>query len=651
LILGLGGGAVIAGLGVGVVLTYRASEVVNFGHAAIATFLAFAFHEFRATGDLVLPLFAIPHRLHLMARPTLATSLVITVLYSAALGYLIYRVIFQRLRRASSLGRVVASVGLFLYFWAVIGLEWTVTPEVRPPLGTSNVTVLGRLVGADRLLLAGCAVVLGGALWALGRHTRFGLSTTAAVENPRGAVVRGINPDRLASWSWVLATVIGALVMVLASRVVPLDPLNNSLLVLPALAAALLGEFRSYPLVVGSALVIGMLQSELLNLRSDVSWLPDIGLQQGLPFVIIVLVMVVRGQGLPGRGEGTGGRLPTAAEPHHIGAAAGILLAGTTALLLFGNSDWRAAVITSTIFSVLALSVVVLTGFVGQISLATYAFAGISAFSLIRLTAAGVPFPIAPLVAVAGAGAVGFLVGLPAVRVRGLSLAIVTLGAAVAISELLFGWSWFVGSTDGAAVESPSIFGINLGISATGAAYPRPAFGLLCMAVMTLCGLGVANLRRRQTGLQWLAVRSNERAAAACGIDVGRAKVQAFALSAALAGAGGVLLAYQRITVAADSFGVFNSLSLLALVYLAGIAVMSGSVIAGILAPVGVLTLLSGQEIGQPSQYQFAISGFLLIAAAVIYPDGFSGAFRSAWSRLARRNKSGASKRSHQFSN
>ena len=218
----------------------------------------------------------------------------------------------------------------------------------------------------------------------------------------------------------------------------------------------------------------------------------------------------------------------------------------------------------------------------------------------------------------------------------------------MAISELLFGWSWFVGGTAGARVTPPRLGPLDLDIAARGDAYPRAAFGLLCLAVVMACALAVANLRRHDSGLRWLAVRSNERAAAAIGIDVARTKVTAFALSSVLAGVGGVLLAYQRVTVSADTFGVFSSLSLLALTYLAGIAAMSGTVVAGILAPVGVLALLSGQEVGQPSRYQFAVSGLLLVVAAVLYPDGISGAARSLWSRVARRSTSGASSRSHQ---
>ena len=138
--------------------------MVNFAHAAVGTFLAFAFYEFRETGDLVLPWPGIAHRVQLLPRPTVATALVLFVIYGALLGLLLQQLVFRRLRRAPALARVVASVGLFLYFWAVIGLEWPVTPNVRPVLPRDNLEVLGRLVGVDRLILGAMVVVLAGVM-------------------------------------------------------------------------------------------------------------------------------------------------------------------------------------------------------------------------------------------------------------------------------------------------------------------------------------------------------------------------------------------------------------------------------------------------------------------------------------------------------
>ncbi len=630
----------IAALAMGVVMTYRASGVVNFAHAATGTYLAFAFFEFRETGDLVLPLFAIPHRIHLLPRPTVLTSLIVFVVLGALLGWLIHTLVFRPLRHAPGLARVVASVGLFLYFWAVIGLDWQVTPTVRPILPRSNVLVLGRLVGVDRLLLGAMVVLLALVLWGVSRFTRFGIITTASAENEKGARLAGLNPERIASVNWMIATSLAGVAMIFSAQIVALDPLNNALLIVPALAAALLGSFKSFPITAAAALGIGMAQSWLLNLQSDVDWLPQVGLQQGLPFLVILVVMALRGESLPTRGQLREGRYPTAPEPLLVWPVTIGLLVAAMVLLLTADSGWRSALITSSIFAIMALSVVVVTGFVGQISLAPYAFAGFAAFSMVHLTHAGLPFPVAPLLAVVLTGVLGILVGLPAVKVRGLNLAIITLGAAVAIQELLFKWDWFVGSVTSTEIPAPEVGPMDLTISAPGDAYPRVAFGVMVIIVLAICGVIVANLRRSNTGLSWLAVRANEQAAAAAGVDVRGAKLSSFAISAMLAGVGGCLLAYQRLTLSADSFGVFSSLSLVALTYLAGIAAMSGSLTAGILAPVGLLTLITSGDVGNPSEYQFAISGLLLVVMAVLYPDGITGFVRSAWKSIARTGNS-----------
>jgi ABC-type branched-subunit amino acid transport system permease subunit len=633
---------VVAALALGVVMTYRSSGVVNFAHAAVGTFLAFSFFEYRETGDLVLPLFWVPHRLPFIPRPTVVTALVLFVLYGALLGLLIHTLVFRPLRHAPPLARVVASVGLFLYFWAVIGLDWQVLPFVRPVLPRDNLTLFGKLVGQDRLILGGMVVVLAAVLWLISRHTRFGLVTTAAAENRKGAVLAGLNPERIAAVNWMIATALAGLAMIFSAQIVALDPLNNSLLIVPALAAALIAGFRSYPITVAAAVGIGMLQSELLNVQSDWTWLPDIGIQQGVPFLIILVVMAVRGESLPTRGELREGRYPAAPEPNHVLLVTVVLVVVSVGGMLTLGADWRSAIITSSIFALMALSVVVVTGFVGQISLAPYAFAGFAAFTMVKLTDAGVPFPLSPLLATALTGLLGALVGLPAVKVRGLNLAIITLGAAVAIQELLFKWEWFVGSIAGAEVPEPSIGPLDLTIRAPGDGFPRAAFGLMCLAVLALAAVAVANLRRGSTGLAWLAVRANERAAAAAGIDVPMAKLSSFAISALLAGLGGCLLAYQRLTLSSESFGVFNSLSLLALTYLAGIAAMSGSLVAGALAPVGVFAIAMGQDVGKPSPYQFALSGLLLVVMAVLYPDGITGFVRTTWHRVLDRWSRGA---------
>jgi ABC-type branched-subunit amino acid transport system permease subunit len=144
--------------------------------------------------------------------------------------------------------------------------------------------------------------------------------------------------------------------------------------------------------------------------------------------------------------------------------------------------------------------------------------------------------------------------------------------------------------------------------------------------------VGVANLRRSPTGLHWLGVRANERAAASVGTDTTRTKLAAFAVSSFIAGVGGALYAYGHPNLSAGSFTVFASLALIALVYLGGIAGIGGALVAGLLAEGGIAT--AGQT---GSQLQFALSGLALIVVAIVYPNGISGGLYALRDRIARR--------------
>ena len=655
LLLGLGTGAVIASLGLGLVVAYRASGVVNFAHAALGMYVAFAYFELRRTGDLVLPILGLPDKVNLFPVetdpatglathvPTELTALAICLVLGAGAGLIVYLLVFRPLRHAPALARVVASLGLLLYLLALAGIRFggsgaatgRATEHVLP---SRAVHVFGTTIPQDRFWLLGLTVVATAGLWALYQWTRFGLSTRAASENEKGAVLLGVSPDWIGSLNWMIAGALagGAVILVSGAGVVRLSPAEVAFLIVPAVAAALVGGFESFVVTATAGVAIGLAQSAMVKLQGDWTWLPDVGLQAGLPFVVILVTMAVRGQTLPTRGTLTVGRFPRSPRPRRVGTTTAVLVALAGVGLLTLDSDWRLAIITTTIAALVALSIVVLTGYVGQISLAPLAFAGVAAFTMVKLTEDfGVPFPIAPLLGALVAAGVGLLAGLPAVRVRGLNLAIVTLAAAVAIEELAFKWSWFTGGLGGTDVPEPTLFGIDLGISARGDAFPRPAFGFLCLVVVAACGLFVANLRRSPTGLRWLAVRANERAAAAAGVDVARAKLAAFAVSSFLVGLAGCLLAYERQNLSVSTFTVFQSLGYLAVTYIGGVASIAGALLAGALTQGGLVTQATGGD--ATSQYQFALNGVVLIVVAIIYQDGLSGAFERLWARVRRR--------------
>jgi branched-chain amino acid transport system permease protein len=615
-------------LAIGLVATYQSSGVINFGHAGLGTYCAFAFYRFRETGDLMQPILGLPGRIHIFdTKPTAAAALFVSLALAALMGAVLAIVVFRPLRRSSPLARVVASLGLLLYFIAIIDLRFPAQGAtgltIRPLLPTTVVNAGSLRLPADRLWLAALAIVAAFVLWLVTQHTPFGLRTRAVAENERGANLLGISADRIAIANWIVAAVLSTGALILAAPVTRLNATSTSLLVVPAIAAALVARFTSVPIALVAGLAIGMAQSELQNLRLRWDWLPQVNLQQGVPVVVVLGVLALRGRGLPGRGDLAPVQLPSATLPRRAEwIVAGSAIVGILGMLV-ASSTWRTGIIVSAIGAITALSVIVATGFVGQISLATSAFAGIAAFSLVKF-GDGLPFPLAPLLASLVAVVVGVAVGLPALRVRGMTLAMATLAGAIAVESLVFEWSWFTGGVEGTTVASPKIGGWDLGISAVGDAYPRRTFGVLTVVIAGLAVLMVTRLRRSTTARRWLAVRDNERAAAGLGMSVASIKLGAFAVSAFLAGLAGTLTAYQRQTLSVRSFDSFSAVAIIAFAYLAGIANPLGAVVAGVLAAGGVLTVALGQS---ASRYQFAVNGLLLVVAAIALPEGIAGRF------------------------
>jgi ABC-type branched-subunit amino acid transport system permease subunit len=306
-------------------------------------------------------------------------------------------------------------------------------------------------------------------------------------------------------------------------------------------------------------------------------------------------------------------------------------------LLAVGTAGLRQAVIITAGYALLTLSVVVVTGYSGQISLAQLAFAGVGGFSVIRLLEAQVPLVVAVVLAAGVATVLGVAVGLPATRVRGMSLAVATLAMAVAVEELVLGSTAVSGGAGGIATPRPSLFGLDVGAFAAGAENFRFAFGVVVVVLVALGYLVVANLRRGAVGQRWLAVRGNERAAAAAGVNVQATKLSAFAVSAFLAGLSGVVVALSVPTLSPTSFAVLGALVAVALTYLSGVASLAGALLAATLARGGVATTaVDAATGGEAGEYVFALTGVALVVVAISAPDGVVGLVRRGARRLAR---------------
>ncbi len=641
-LLGLTGGAVIAFVAVAVLVGYRGSGVLNFAQGAIAMYTAYEFYDLRVNGDYFQPIPGLPNAIHVSDTGLgIFPSFVVALVTAALLGLVSHLLIFRPLRRAPVLARVVASIGLLLIIQSVVQLRFGTTPVTVPAIFPAGrvFSVAGTDIPKDRAWLTLIVAILGLIFWAVYKYTRFGLATRAAAENERGAVFIGLSPDFQAMVSWTLAAILAGAGGILASPVTSLSPTGFTLVIIPALAAVLAGRFRSFSITVVTGLAVGMVQSLLTNLPAKISWFPQTGISDLFPFIVIIVLMFTTSRSLPSREMLIEARLPAAPITRRPAVSAVVTIAAAAVLLGVLSGGYRLALINSMIGVVVCASLVVLVGYLGQISLFQMVLAGVSAFSLARLsTDWGVPFPLAPILAILVGAAFGLVAAIPALRLRGVSLAVVTLAAGWSIEQLWFNNQSLNGGFSGATIAKPSLFGVNLSFT-RGTHVGQISFCVMVLVVVAAVALSVMNIRRSHTGRRMLAIRSNERAAAAIGVSVTKTKLVGFTISALVAGIAGVLLAYEQQTLSASSYDVIVSVTFLAVAYLGGITSMSGAVIGGILASGGlgfyIIDELVLKHLDNGIQLEGAVAGLGLILTAILNQEGIAGALRRTRVSLA----------------
>jgi branched-chain amino acid transport system permease protein len=623
-LLGLGSGALIAGIALAVVLTYRGSGIINIATGGVAMLAGYSFWSLK-TGE---------YGTEFGTAPALLITLVVTL----AIGALIELVAFRPLRNAAPLAKLVSSLGVLLVAQASMLLAFGTAQKPQPSIFPSDtVEVFGSVVPVDRFILAGIVIAVAAALAALYRWTRFGLATRAASENELSALLGGLSTNELSMVNTLLASLVAGAVGVLAASVTQLDAISLPLQVVPALAAALLARLTSFGIACAAGLGIGIINSEI-DYLSTMSWFPTDhgvplpGVKELVAFLIIVAAMFLRGAALPTRGELIEQRLPEVPRPERLLMPAVTLTIVCAVALVVLPFDFRQALINSMIGTVMALSLVVITGFVGQISVVQLSLAGVAGFTVSHLAVdAGIGFPLAPLAGAAAAVVLGELTAVSALRVRGVSLAVVTLGAAVAISQFGFLNQTWGGGAAGSPVPEPHLFGLDIGPQSAfrglDGSLPSPVFGWLVLAVTVGVCLLVASVRRGNLGQRMLAVRSNERSAAAAAIDVRRVKLIAFGISAFIAGVAGTLYAYNFGSVSASRFDALTALGLIAFAYVGGITLISGAVFAGLISTEALLPHAMDRWLGVSGNWILLFGGVILIFTLIQHPEGVAGAF------------------------
>lgn len=599
-LLGCGAAAVYALLANGVVLIVRGSGILNFSQGALAMVSAFLMSTLRQAGWPFVP------------------SLVVVLLFAVIAGTLIYLVIMRRLRRSSALAQLIATAGILLSAEAAATLIWGTGARLALPILPHGVIHLAGIgVPQDRILLLGIAALLTLALWAAYRYTTLGLATSASAQNVRATAALGWSPDVLAVVTWGLGSALAALAGVLIAPISGLQAEQTTFLIIPAVAAAFVGSFKSFPLTFLGAAIIGVGQSEA-------AWFLHIqGAADCIPFVLLIIAAVVRGRGFPAKGSiserlpalGTGKiRLPYLATSMIIAIVLIIYVLSINAV---------SALIVSLCVAVMLLSVVVLTGYAGQLSLAQYAIGGVGGYISGRLVATQHwPFELAILAGVLGATLAGGLVALPALRSRGISLAAITLALGVALQAVLFNNSAYTGGAGGTAVGVQKFFGIELD------PLLQPShYATFVLLIFVLCALAVANVRRGRAGRRLIAVRANERAASALGISVTAAKMFAFTLSSAIAGLAGTLLAFSNYSIIYGTlYDPVNSIIAVVYAVLGGVGYLVGPLVGSTLAAGGIGSFVTDYLLYGFDRYLTLIGGVSVVLLLLQDPDGIVAA-------------------------
>ena len=597
-LLGLGLGALYALTAQGIVLVYRGSGVLNFAHGAIGMSAAYLQWELAANAGV--PYWA---------------AVACGVLGAGVLGVLTHLLVMRPLRRASSLARLVGTLAVFIVLTAVAVQRYGDSVQLVPgQLPSGLVHIGGAIVSEDRFWLLGIAVAATLVLHVVYRRTLFGLGTTAVAENQGAAASLGWSSDVVAAANWGIGSALAGLTGILIVPVIGLSVHGLTDLLLSALAAALVGRFSSFPVTLAGGLVVGVAQSELTRYSTNVT-----GLAASVPFLVIALVLVVRGHALPLRGTFLE-RLPAIGTGRVRPVPLAVVVA--VALLLVSQSSpvWADSITTTMVQALIILSVVVVTGYAGQVSLAAYALAGTGAFIAGHAAADwGLPFELALAAGIVGTVPIGLLFALPAIRTRGVNLAIITLGLGTTLEVMVFQNTDLATSSgsDGIVVGKQSLFGVDI----SGVDHPQLYAGLVLL-LFVVAVLVVANIRRSRTGRRLIAVRANERAAAALGISIRSAKLYAFGLSAALAALAGVLSGFRSTSVVLADFASFNSITVLGLAVIGGAGFLVGPLFGATFAAGTVGARFGDLLVPGLSAWMPLIGGIVLLLTLLGNQDG-----------------------------
>lgn len=613
-IYGLPYGCVFALLGMGLVLTYQTSGVFNLAFGAQAYASALVFYVCVNAGW-----------------PSWAAFLAAVVVGAPLLGIVMDRGLYRFVRTKPVLVKLVAALGMLIAIPAVLQIVFGAGERVNPPalwLSPSHVylNIAGAAINGTELstvIVTGAAALL---LSLMFHFTQIGLRMRAIAESPRMVQLAGINAERVEMSSWMLSSFLAGLAGVMLAPIFgDLQPLNFTDLLVAAVAAAAAGSLTSLPFTFWGGIGLGVLEEVLGGYLPSGSILSS-GLRPSLPFVVLLALLLL----LPGlrRRWGRSSDPLAACDPPpaaiastvrdpalRLGSRLGAAVVGgalVVSALTWITGNWVFTLSQGLALGIIFLSLVLLTGMSGQISLCQMSFAGVGAFTAGQLASHNVSVLVGILVGGLAAAAVGAVVALPALRLGGLALALATLAFGLLADNIGFQFSWSGNGQSGLSIPRPQLGPINFS--------GDRAYFVLVLVVLLVAMALVAAIRRGTTGRQLAALRGSELAAASIGVNPARAKIIAFSLSAGLAGIGGGLYGSLDQSVSASDFNTLISLVLVVVVATTGVYTVEGAVEAG-LAYVLVNTVLTSNL---PPPWQNLLELFFGAGAVlyVLHPEG-----------------------------
>jgi ABC-type branched-subunit amino acid transport system ATPase component/ABC-type branched-subunit amino acid transport system permease subunit len=634
LVLGLVGGLTIGLLSLGLVLVYKAARFVNFAHGQLGVVSAM-----------------------LLGRAVLAwgwswwVAFPLAVAVGAGVGALSERLVVRPLAGRSRMTLLIATIGLSQVLLGMTYFTWLAPPRERIVFDGFPVPfdVRIRIDDSFSMLSSHVLVLVLAPLIAVGlavllRKTMLGKAIRAAASNPDAAGLAGVPVHKLSTITWAIAGSLSAVSAILAapSQVTYDTQALGPALLLRALGASAMGGFTSLPVAFGAGIGLGVIEAVAFDITRDG------GTSELLVFLVILAGLVVRAKAFRRSGRDDGEQVDIETRPLVVPSiladraivrrAPAMLLAGA---VLFGLlapmlPPWEAQskqflLALTLVYALVAVSVTLLAGWAGQVSLGQVAFVGVGAYIGGRLVMEGWSLPAAGLAGGSVAAVLSVVVGLPALRLRGLTLAVTTLGLAVVTPSWLLRQSWM--APEGAyTIDPPGMVGL-------GRFHTQRSLYYVALAALAIACLSAAALRRSSAGRLVLAVRDNERSAAALGVSPAAVKLAVFALSGFTAGFAGVLWAAVVRSLTVDQFGSHLSMTVLAVAVVGGIGSLAGGLL-GSVALVGIPALTADWFrwlFDSQVQFQLFLGGAGLVVTQLLNPGGMAEAVKRAWEHFLAR--------------